>query len=368
MKGIFGSVKDKDLLIIQPVLTNYRKFFFDGLSRCFKLVEVYADLNPGEGFKSSVTGEFKKIHTPIIGRQNKLYYQKGIILSVLKNRPSAIFITADFRAIHYWIILVISSLLGIPVFSHGQGLYNKPRPSSIQKLMFRMAIFFSSKYVCYTETVRKSLMQAGIKSSDLSVMHNTVINACVVKPDEKVNTKPRILYVGRLRNGSNLEVLFDAMKLLKESGNEIGLDIIGDGTERCRLQELTSCFGIDVNFFGAVYDDRVIADLSRSSTIGVYPGDAGLSLVHYMSLSLVPIVHDDLTRHMGPEPSYIKSGVNGLTFKRGDSMSLANTIEYALESKNTIRLSIAAYKTYCSLSKPSMADKLIKIMRSYLKD
>jgi len=357
---------DMYLLVVQPVLANYRRGFFDGLADNVELVEVFSDLNPGEGFKSSVEGRFKKTHTPVIGNRKNIYYQIGVFSSFLKNRPSAVFMTADFRALNFWVLLVLSKIFRVPVFSHGQGLYNKPNPSHLQRFMFKIVTSLSSQYVCYTDSVRKSLIDIGISASRLLVMDNTIVNESVVEPDSKKNTKHRLLYVGRLREGCDLQLLFEAMRLLENNGIEIGLDVVGDGPMMRQLEELVQCSNIDVRFFGAIYDDQAISDISQKSTIGIYPGDAGLSVVHYMSLSLIPIVHDDLTKHMGPEPSYIKPGINGVTFKRGDSISLAHAIEYVLNNGSNKVLSEEAYKTYCSLSQPAMANKLLMIMKPYL--
>ena len=167
--------------------------------------------------------------------------------------------------------------------------------------------------------------------------------------------------------GCELQLLFEAMISLKERGKIIELDVIGDGSERVKFEKLAHELSVKVRFFGAIYDDEAISELSKKSTIGVYPGDAGLSLVHYMSLSLVPIVHDNLSKHMGPEPSYINHGINGLTFKRDDSSSLADAIDFVMADENKKNtLSKGAYNTYCYLSKPTMANKLLGIMRPYL--
>jgi len=107
--------------------------------------------------------------------------------------------------------------------------------------------------------------------------------------------------------------------------------------------------------------------LSKDCKVGVYPGDAGLSIVHYMSLSLVPIVHSDLTKHMGPEPSYIKDNENGLMFIRNDKDSLADIIKKVLINKElTKKLSKNAFNTYLVLNSPTMAEKLINIMKPYV--
>jgi len=362
---MFYRMQDKRLLIIQPILVSYRKPFFNDLAEYFQKVVVYADLNPGEGFKSDVDGNFDTIHTPLIGDRKKVYYQKGIISSIFKNKPSVIFMTADFRALHFWLILVISKMLHIPIFSHGQGLYNKPVSSLLHKLMFKVTTVLSDSYVCYTHSVFNSLIAIGIKKEKLSVMDNTIVNSSIVRPEEKTNLEDRLFFIGRLREGCNLEFLFDVMDLLKKRGNPIGLDVIGDGLQREHLESVVDSLGIDVKFFGMIYDDKMISEISRNTSIGIYPGDAGLSLVHYMSLSLVPIVHNDLTKHMGPEPSYIRDGINGLLFKRNDKNSLAKTIENLLSDQSLIKqLSISAFDTYVTLSEPTMAQKLLNIIKN----
>lgn len=359
----------KKLIVIQPILTSYRKNLFDEISNYFDEVVVYADLNPGNGFKSDVEGVFHKVHTPVFGDRKKIYYQRGIIFSLILNRPTAIFATADFRALHFWIILIISKILKVPFFAHGQGLYDKPSAGVVHKLLFKTITRLSSQYICYTDSVLKTLINIGIDSKELAVIHNTIVNKYPIEPKEKSTKRHRLCYIGRLRDGSGLLLLFEAMKLLRKRGKIIGIDIIGDGEQRSQLEKFAQDFTLDVSFFGAIYDDKIIADISKNATIGVYPGDAGLSIVHYMSLSLVPLVHNSLSQHMGPEASYIEHGVNGFTFSRNDSKSLALSLESLLSDDVLVQnLASAAFNTYLSLSSPSMAEKLFLIMKPYIKE
>ena len=357
----------KKLLIIQPILTNYRKKLFDDLSDNFDKVDIYSIQNSGNGFKHNIEGKFNSIHTPLLGDRTKIYYQKGIIFSIIKNRPTAIFLTADFRAVHYFLILLIAKILDIPIFSHGQGLYDKPNPSLIHRVLFKTTIWLSSSYICYTKSVYQTLIDIGINSNKLSIMDNTIINEFPVRNKEKTNTKNKLLYIGRLREGCNLELLFDAMKVLEDDDIKLTLDIVGDGEKRVELEKYTKKLNLDINFLGAIYNDELISELSKECKIGVYPGDAGLSVVHYMSLSLVPIVHSDLTKHMGPEPSYIKDNENGLIFKRDDKNSLANVVKKTLKEKELSKsLSKNAFNTYKSLLSPTMAEKLMNTMNPYI--
>jgi hypothetical protein len=83
-----------------------------------------------------------------------------------------------------------------------------------------------------------------------------------------------------------------------------------------------------------------------------------------MSLGLVPVVHGDLSAHMGPEPSYVRDKVNGVFFdKKSGLIGLADAISF-LSANRIVRERIAeeAYLTYQSLSTPGLAQEILKIV------
>jgi glycosyltransferase involved in cell wall biosynthesis len=353
-------MKLNELFIVQPVLASYRCHFINELSKSFAKVTVFANLKINNGFKLDVDGDFEKVHTKLIGSQKWVYYQSGILWPLLRTRPSYIFVTADLRALHFWILLFLCRITGVKIFSHGQGVYDKPRAGFIRKTLFKIVMLFSTKYVCYTNSVKKSLTNIGINSKKLMVMDNTIKNEFYVEPSHKDEFANRVLFVGRLRDGSNMELFFDALTLLKKKGINFTTDIVGDGSQSSHYKELAKESELDIIFHGSIYEDKKIAQLSKKAVIGVYPGDAGLSIVHYMSLSIVPIIHNDLLKHMGPEPSYIEDGVNGLLFSRNDKNSLATNIELALNNKElSLEIATNAFRTYKKLLEPSMAEKLL---------
>jgi len=204
-----------NLFVVQPILTSYRKKLFDDLSDNFHKVDIYSDTNIENGFKKDVQGKFNSIHTPFIGKREKIYYQSGIVSSILKNRPTAIYLSADFRALHYFIILIIAKILNIPIFPHGQSLFNKPNPSLIHRILFKTTIWLSSSYICYTKSAAQTLIDIGISPNKLSIMDNTIINDYPITIDDKIDVQDKLLYIGRLRKGSNLELLFNAMKIVE---------------------------------------------------------------------------------------------------------------------------------------------------------
>ena len=113
-------------------------------------------------------------------------------------------------------------------------------------------------------------------------------------------------------------------------------------------------------------DKKIISDISVECRFGAYAGYAGLSVLHYMSLSLPVIVHSSLTMHMGPEPYSVIDGYNGFNFKRLDVVSLISAINksFELDIKRYRDISSNAYITYENKVKPfSYSDRLIEALK-----
>lgn len=97
----------------------------------------------------------------------------------------------------------------------------------------------------------------------------------------------QVAYVGRLVAEKGLPVLLEAAKSVKDRGGEFRLTFIGDGPERCRLEELVKDRGLGdrVAFTG----DLRGADLERSASEmdvvvmpSVWEETAGLAAIEQM--------------------------------------------------------------------------------------
>lgn len=348
-------------MVVAPVLTSYRLPLYNGLCDYFDEVVVVADAKVGQGFKTDTAGRFRfvQLDTGWFGRNR--YHQKGLIRAFLKERPDFVFGTLDSRASTFWLLLLIAKIVGIPSFWHTQGLYNKEhlKSYSIYKHAFKVVAWLSNGLICYTKTVREGLLRAGISPTKLTTMDNTIRNTHALSPEEKPSAGNSGLYIGRLREGCNLSLLFEAMAILKSNGKAVSLHLIGDGDLRCSLEQSAKSLGLDVTFYGALYDDNEITNISKCCSFGVYPGDAGLSIIHYMSLSLVPIAHGSPELHMGPEPGMLRNRENSLLFERGNAVRLASAIEEVCEDPRLAnRIRRRAFDEYKELAAVSMESKL----------
>ncbi|WP_147302300.1 glycosyltransferase [Thalassotalea euphylliae] len=355
-------MRTRKLLIIQPYLTQYRLPVFRELAKSFPIALLASE---SSSFGTIEEGD-KALLNYIPSQEvhwfsGKLMWQKGVLKSFLRMNPDKLFITANPRYLSSWCLILLAKMLGKEVFLHGQGRYNKSRLTVQQRLQFWLFSLLSKAYICYTESCKSSLRDTAIYKKS-AVAENSIANDFPVKKkDELANG---IFFVGRLRRGCNLTLLLNAVtKINAKREEKLIVHVIGSGEN---LTEYRQNYHENTIFYGEVYDQQKVAEISQKCFAGCYPGDAGLSVLHYMSLSLVPIVHEQLDKHMGPEPSYISSGVNGLMFKRNDEESLIKQVEQLLaEPQSTKQLQQKAFNTYIELTKPSLGQRLAKIISGY---
>lgn len=295
----------------------------------------------------------------------RITYQSGILRTILKFRPSILFIQSNVRYISFWLALILCKLLNIKVVGHGQGLYRFKNPSILKTFVYALHISFSDVYACYTELSKISLNRKPIDQRKLAVARNTITNTSPVTPELKVGDENGILFIGRIRERAGIETLLSAVQKAREiSGIDFHLHIVGGGS--AVAEDNLSKYSKFVTLHGPIFDDQKISTISKYCFVGVYPGDAGLSVVHYMSLSLPPIVHDDIFSHMGPEPSYIAHKQNGLLFsKKNAQKEIAELLIEIHKDKTALQsLQISAFETYKSLCNPGLGRSLLAIFNS----
>jgi glycosyltransferase involved in cell wall biosynthesis len=257
-------------------------------------------------------------------------------------------------------MLVIYCLLfKIPVYSHTQGPYNKSK-SFICKVIYFLMSKLSTKVLLYTPCSLQKIEELKLSREKFRVVHNSMVNQYPILPETKnYSNNKGILFIGRLRKGCNLELLCDTVIKLRNEKPSIEVYIIGSGelekfyTEKYKEYEY-------IAFYGMLYDQNKIAEISKKCITGCYPGNAGLSVVHYMSLSLPCLVHDNLAKHQGPEPSYVEDKYNGRLFCYGDSNNFEQTLKEILDTSHIYGNN--AYKTYVELTEPSYAQRMINAL------
>jgi len=289
--------------------------------------------------------------------------QWGLARSVLREKPDAILASADPNYLSFWTTLLLARLRGIPFYAHGHGLFKRGRISHFRRHMMKLMLRLVTSYIAYAPSVCESFSAHGFSLGKVSVAHNSLVNPFPVWPEEKTGNERGILFIGRLRRESGLSLLLHVMKRLREEESlPVRLHVIGTGEEAEELHRKAAGYSW-VNWHGAVYDPEQIHAISLDCGVGCYPGDAGISVVHMMSLSLPVIIHDDAPRH-GPESSFIRNGHSGILFDhRRPEESLHRVLRsLAAEPSRLAGMQRSVFEDYQCLVNPSLAERLWAIL------
>jgi len=350
--------QERALLIIQEILPSYRVPVFDRLAQEFKgrVTLLAGNSNSEFGSESGQNLSFKLIDASwvkLLGmfkydfQVKKLWSQHDIVLHV-----------ADFKFLSLWLLLFKGCFTDKKLYLHGQGGYKKS--GFLTRLVYFVAVFLCEGYICYTNYSKDALMNKLPKflHRKISVCNNTLDIEPVGNVPER-DERNSIFYIGRLRAGCEIEILLEAA-----IGASVKVEVIGAGCSNY-LESLKNKYSAVATFHGAVFDEKKQKSIARNCMAGAYGGDAGLSVVHYMALGLPVIVHSDIDKHMGPEPSYVVDGVNGLNFTRNDVNSLTEKLKILVNDKGfCYRLAVESLDTFRSLGTPSMGERLAKILGS----
>ena len=136
-----------------------------------------------------------------------------------------------------------------------------------------------------------------------------------------------MIFIGRLTKVKRLDMLINAVALLKQWGCTYNIVFVGDGEMRQDLKYLVTKKDLANNvwFYGACYEEQTNAELIYNADLCVAPGNVGLTAMHTMVFGCPVITHNDFKWQM-PEFEAIIKGVTGDFFKYGDTESLAETI------------------------------------------
>ena len=201
-----------------------------------------------------------------------------------------------------------------------------------------LTIFFDKVLFYYEYEKNIALNMIGIDKFDY--FNNTVKNISnnsIKKNINKINNRSNnaVLFLGRNTAKSQLNLLFDSLKILKK---EITIYIVGVNREDFHNQLEKISPNVEVLFFGTIYNGLEIQEIALNCNYAIYPGDVGLSIIHYAKLGCMPIVHSDSTFHYPEYYSYkCINNFPTISFNRNNPESLAKALD-SISNKKLIKL------------------------------
>ncbi|MDE6315345.1 MAG: glycosyltransferase [Muribaculaceae bacterium] len=305
-----------------------------------------------------------------------LYRQKSVTQKALSNEYDALILLGDLFNLSVWNILIRNKLFKhkkIYLWSHGWYGDEGFAKRILKKIFFGLA----DKVFLYGNYAKKVAIGQGFDESKLVVIHNSLDYEQQVKLREKLsssdiytahfkNSNPVLLFIGRLTSVKRLDQLVDAVEILKERGEIYNVVFIGDGEQRLNLERQVSEKGLDDQFwfYGKCYDDTENAELIYNADLCVAPGNVGLTAMHTMVFGCPVLTHDDFSQQM-PEFEAIQTGKTGAFFKRGDVLSLADSIERWF-AENRMKRNQIRYDCYEEISKSWTPQYQLEVLKKNL--
>jgi glycosyltransferase involved in cell wall biosynthesis len=172
-----------------------------------------------------------------------------------------------------------------------------------------------------------------ITNAEINIIPNGIDYKSIDRITQKKSIeKPSIIYMGLLERIKGVDILINAIPLIKKRLPNIHVYIVGDGSQKAFLENLSRKLRVEdnVNFLGYINGDEKYSYL-KSADVCVVPSryeSFGIVILESMSCG-TPLVGTDI----GNIPYLLENGKIGLSVDPDDSSSLADKIIELLDNK-----------------------------------
>jgi glycosyltransferase involved in cell wall biosynthesis len=319
------------LALQQRVLPSYRVPFFDLLAQhCEGGMSLFAgQARPEETISSGRTQvaeyrEAKNIHL-FVGAFY-LCYQQGLIDWLEEWNPDALIVEANPRYLSTPAAVRWMHKRGRKVL--GWGLGSPPVDGMRKGRRFAFIDQFDGM-ISYSQRGAEEYAALGFPREKIFVAHNSVSLAPTSNVNrQKLNTKPVILFVGRLQARKRVDSL---LRACAEMESKPRLIIAGDGPERVALETLAKETYPSTEFIGAKHGVELKSYFEQADLF-VLPGTGGLAVQEAMSYGLPVIV----AKGDGTQDDLVREN-NGWQIPPEDYNALVFTMKNALSDMERLR-------------------------------
>lgn len=358
---------DKKIFIYQRILPHYRTGFFRKLKKAFPSLKVYF----GNTYKNEVLKNTTVEDGELFIKVKNIYFQKegkiflsGIYKDIIRNKPDIIVSVFNVGNLNIYLLFFLRIFLKykLALWSLGYDHLTGFQPDKI--LTHKIRLYLSQKadaVIFYWDYGKKVVEKFSKKTSHYFVAQNTIDTEMHFNLKEKfdssdkdklkhelgVNEKFNFIYIGRLIEDKEVDVLIKAFAAAEKSNADCGLTIIGDGPEKKNLEKLSELLQINnVRFKGEILDPETTGKWLYISDAFVMPGRLGNSVVHSFCYG-TPVISVDKGEFFHCEGiSYIKPGINGFLAQDGNIEDLTDKMLFIISREaNLPELRFNSYKT-----------------------
>lgn len=278
------------------------------------------------------------------------YWQNGMLFQAFKPYNHYI-LTGEPYSITTWIMLILIKILGKKTYLWTHGWYGDETPVKVKVKKYFFSL--SSEVLLYGNYALNLMIKEGISLQKLTCIYNSLdyekqlqirknISSSHIYHDYFKNNLPVLIYIGRIQKIKKIELIIDALFLLKKKGNACNLVIIGKESEDSNINELIESYKLIENIwlYGSCYDENMISQLIYNADVCVSPGNVGLTAMHSLVYGTPVISHNNFAKQM-PEFEAIEKGLTGDFFEEDSLIDLCNKIQtwilLPLEQRELVR-------------------------------
>ena len=315
-------------------------YFGDKVESVMKIMDV----NVLKGYKKTV--ENKRILF------KRFWWQKEVLHLVFKKQYKHFILTGDTRILSSWLILLLCKILGKKTYIWMHGLQSEP--SWKGKILTYPFYWMADKFLLYGENAKRKMVELGFPENKMVCIYNSLdydiqlsIRKDLIKTNIYIdyfnNDLPVLIYIGRIQKSKKINLIIDAMSILKDKNILCNLVIVGSDSENTGIEEkiVNNKFEKNVWMYGACYEEKKIAELIFNADVCVSPGNIGLTAMHSFTYGTPAISHNNFS-NQGPEFESIKPGITGDFFEEDCaedlSISIQKWINLAEDERQKVRL------------------------------
>jgi glycosyltransferase involved in cell wall biosynthesis len=336
----------KSILFIQPFISEYRRVFFSFLRVACQNIDIELTIfapKPDQDFSlrnDSISG-LTFIHEIGVSRFKMLnrqmdYYRYPVNVRI--KDFDLVIMEQTIKNIQYPLALLRRlPKTKVALWGHGRTVVKEKSRFEqwLQLVLSKHADFIFA----YTSTGRDYLVDNGYPENRIVALQNT--NSSIARLDRikkyesesNPNNKDfHCCFIGAMEISKGLEVLIQALPIIKESLPDFQFTFIGDGSEGKKVSELA--LSSDYIQFLGFKNQEEIDKISNQFSLILNPGRIGLIAVDSLMLKL-PIVTLRDSYH-APEYEYIKGNSASVSVS-GSVKDYANAVINLLNSKEDLQ-------------------------------
>ncbi len=293
----------------------------------------------------------------------KLYIE--IIKLVDKEKKDAIIIhhPAPLVWISTLLYLYLSHKAKVVVYAHNvyEGITKHNR---IKRIIYNILLKKCDGVIAISEFVKRTIAEnSSIENEKIKVIYNGVktLNEMPVV-NGTLNSPVKIIYVGRLIKQKGVQVLLEAIELLKDKV-VCELEIIGDGPYRSDLENIASELGVynKVRFCG---NQSNVQEWLKKADIFVHPtiGDEGFGLTIVEAMNCGKIC---IASYKGGIPEIVTDGQDGFLVAAERPKDIAEKIDYVCNNF-TVEKRLSIQKKAIGRAQDFSIENLVYQLRNYI--